>query len=530
MPAALNPPTSSSSGGMLWPECARSASSFSSPSRISRSVRCMSSSACAATVPNCSSASRARSGCFSQPARAPPARAIITVAECATTSCISAVMRARSAEPETARSSQCRELLERVSPRVARAHRNPHRERNEAEDVESRHRRQANAHQCGHASPSRETISVPPRNPRIVTRSGVCTASAYAANQSSGAPRGRSPEIQRVDRDKAAENEEHREGMRSAPPERNSYRDEAETGDPPVRFLLQHVAMLCGTVLMRITATSSTLGRAANHPWIRDRRTSDRVRGVVAHLALPPLPFADAALGTRCGTFFPTTIGGCRAFDYHPGLGMVAARGRPLAQRFSSRGWCRATSAKSSVEPCQLSPPPLLPTAQARLPRQRRQRRQRFRRRCPRSGCCGRRTSAGPSASAAPSSMTSTSPRRIACDHGAERVGEVDSAAHARRHFRPRFRQRAAQGPRWRGDERSGAARRCSAFSAAPSRFGFVFQQSMLIPELSAGENVALPLLLLGHDRAAAFRARCGPQRARAARLWRRAGRRALRR
>ncbi|WP_084766755.1 ABC transporter ATP-binding protein [Leucobacter komagatae] len=39
------------------------------------------------------------------------------------------------------------------------------------------------------------------------------------------------------------------------------------------------------------------------------------------------------------------------------------------------------------------------------------------------------------------------------------------------------------------------------------ARFGFVFQQSMLIPELSAGENVALPLLLLGHDRAAAFRA-----------------------
>lgn len=37
-------------------------------------------------------------------------------------------------------------------------------------------------------------------------------------------------------------------------------------------------------------------------------------------------------------------------------------------------------------------------------------------------------------------------------------------------------------------------------------RFGFVFQQSMLIPELTAGENIALPLLLLGRARAAAFR------------------------
>lgn len=32
-------------------------------------------------------------------------------------------------------------------------------------------------------------------------------------------------------------------------------------------------------------------------------------------------------------------------------------------------------------------------------------------------------------------------------------------------------------------------------------RFGFVFQQGMLIPELTAEENVALPLLLLGRNR-----------------------------
>lgn len=38
-------------------------------------------------------------------------------------------------------------------------------------------------------------------------------------------------------------------------------------------------------------------------------------------------------------------------------------------------------------------------------------------------------------------------------------------------------------------------------------RFGFVFQQSMLIPELTAGENVALPLLLLGASRGEAFHA-----------------------
>lgn len=35
-------------------------------------------------------------------------------------------------------------------------------------------------------------------------------------------------------------------------------------------------------------------------------------------------------------------------------------------------------------------------------------------------------------------------------------------------------------------------------------RFGFVFQQGMLIPELTASENVALPLLLIGVSRAEA--------------------------
>lgn len=35
-------------------------------------------------------------------------------------------------------------------------------------------------------------------------------------------------------------------------------------------------------------------------------------------------------------------------------------------------------------------------------------------------------------------------------------------------------------------------------------RFGFVFQQGMLVPELTAEENIALPLLLLGRSRAQA--------------------------
>src|SRR6478735_12437193 len=34
--------------------------------------------------------------------------------------------------------------------------------------------------------------------------------------------------------------------------------------------------------------------------------------------------------------------------------------------------------------------------------------------------------------------------------------------------------------------------------------FGFVFQQGLLLPELTAVENAALPLLLAGHDRRAA--------------------------
>ncbi|MBL3686243.1 ABC transporter ATP-binding protein [Leucobacter zeae] len=37
-------------------------------------------------------------------------------------------------------------------------------------------------------------------------------------------------------------------------------------------------------------------------------------------------------------------------------------------------------------------------------------------------------------------------------------------------------------------------------------RFGFVFQQGLLLPELTAAENVALPLLLAGRGRTAAMR------------------------
>ena len=75
---------------------------------------------------------------------------------------------------------------------------------------------------------------------------------------------------------------------------------------------------------------------------------------------------------------------------------------------------------------------------------------------------------------------------------GAERLGQVDPAALPRRH--PGARRR--RDPLRRAAHRHAARAERSALRR--DRFGFVFQFGQLVPELTAEENVALPLLLGG--------------------------------
>ena len=107
---------------------------------------------------------------------------------------------------------------------------------------------------------------------------------------------------------------------------------------------------------------------------------------------------------------------------------------------------------------------------------------------------------------------------------GPERLGQVHAAALPGRHPRAGLRRglvrRRSASTRMRETDRSALRR---------DRFGFVFQFGQLVPELTAEENVALPLLLGGVRR----RGRCAgralvrparPRRARAAPLRRAVG------
>jgi putative ABC transport system ATP-binding protein len=62
------------------------------------------------------------------------------------------------------------------------------------------------------------------------------------------------------------------------------------------------------------------------------------------------------------------------------------------------------------------------------------------------------------------------------------------------------------QGQVWFADQRLDTLRETQRSELRRDRFGFVFQSGQLVPELTAEENVALPLLLGGARRAAALR------------------------
>jgi putative ABC transport system ATP-binding protein len=84
---------------------------------------------------------------------------------------------------------------------------------------------------------------------------------------------------------------------------------------------------------------------------------------------------------------------------------------------------------------------------------------------------------------------------------GPERLGQVHLATLPGGHPGPRPREVWFGGQRLDtlGDDRRSALRR--------DRFGFVFQSGQLVPELTAEENVALPLLLSGIRRGPAMAA-----------------------
>ena len=92
-------------------------------------------------------------------------------------------------------------------------------------------------------------------------------------------------------------------------------------------------------------------------------------------------------------------------------------------------------------------------------------------------------------------------PRRDRRGHGAERIGQVHLAALPGRH------PGAQEGEVWYNGLRLDALSDDRRSALRRDRFGFVFQTGQLVPELTAEENVALPLLLSGTRRGPAMAA-----------------------
>ena len=90
--------------------------------------------------------------------------------------------------------------------------------------------------------------------------------------------------------------------------------------------------------------------------------------------------------------------------------------------------------------------------------------------------------------------------RRDPGRHGSERLGQIDLAALPGGHPGSGLRARSGS-----PGQRVDSLREQERSALRRDRFGFVFQFGQLVPELTAEENVALPLLLGGMRRAQAL-------------------------
>ena len=94
--------------------------------------------------------------------------------------------------------------------------------------------------------------------------------------------------------------------------------------------------------------------------------------------------------------------------------------------------------------------------------------------------------------------------RRVGGHHGPPGLRQVNPPVHAGRHRTPGFRLVA----RHRGQRRSAGNHRAGEAERSRLRresFGFAFQSGLLIPELTAAENVAMALMVKGMPRAVAL-------------------------
>ena len=97
--------------------------------------------------------------------------------------------------------------------------------------------------------------------------------------------------------------------------------------------------------------------------------------------------------------------------------------------------------------------------------------------------------------------LADRAPRRDRRGDGTERIGQVHPAALPGRHPGPE------EGEVWFGGQRLDALGDDQRSALRRDQFGFVFQSGQLVPELTAEENVALPLLLSGTRRGPAMTA-----------------------